>query len=590
LPVRKIETELTLGGEKAFNDAMKSANSNLKTLKSDMAAVSSEFRKNENSVQALTAKLRIQRDQYKQQQEVVRALTERLKAVEEAYGKDSAQADKLRQQLNAATVAMNKAEDALNETNDALEHQGSLFNSLSQKATAAGKTVANVADGAVKSFSNIAKAAGVLSAVGTAAVGGVAAIGAAAITTLTNYATDAGQRAKTAYDTANDLAEKAREAFLHGNEEAGMEYLRQANELIDGIDQQYLQFGMTLERLEESSTAAKDALGKILLPALQDLSEEGAALLESFSAEMEAAAGDTERQGEIIAEYVRRAVELIRDAVPEFTAIAVDLLEGLAQGVDDNLDTILNAALTIVNTLLDTITAHAGDIGSGAAELINQLADFLIDHGPDLLAAGAELVINIIAGLVEHLPELISKIAELPGELFKAFTEADVDWGSIGSNIVAGIAEGFSQMWNDFVNNVQNSFNSLVNSVSNFLGIASPSKLFRDRIGKNMAAGVGVGWENEMQTVSRDMQQSLDDAMPDPPPDPIPFPVPTPTPAAGAAAFNASVSASSGSRGDTVTNLGGVTLIINGYNVQDDESMAELLSYKLQEILDRRSA
>ena len=55
MPVRKIQTEISIGGEKAFNDAMKSSNSNLKTLRTDMAAVSSEFRKSENSIQALTA-------------------------------------------------------------------------------------------------------------------------------------------------------------------------------------------------------------------------------------------------------------------------------------------------------------------------------------------------------------------------------------------------------------------------------------------------------------------------------------------------------------------------------------------------------
>ena len=74
MAVRTIATELTLGGEKQFNDQMKAVNSNLKTLKTDMAAVSSEFRKNENSVEALRAKQKVLQDQYKQQQAVVEAL------------------------------------------------------------------------------------------------------------------------------------------------------------------------------------------------------------------------------------------------------------------------------------------------------------------------------------------------------------------------------------------------------------------------------------------------------------------------------------------------------------------------------------
>lgn len=46
MAVRTIATDFTLTGEKEFNDQMKAVNANLKNLKSDMAAVSSEFADN----------------------------------------------------------------------------------------------------------------------------------------------------------------------------------------------------------------------------------------------------------------------------------------------------------------------------------------------------------------------------------------------------------------------------------------------------------------------------------------------------------------------------------------------------------------
>ena len=38
MATRKIGAEIALGGEREFNDAMKAINSNLKTLRTDMAA------------------------------------------------------------------------------------------------------------------------------------------------------------------------------------------------------------------------------------------------------------------------------------------------------------------------------------------------------------------------------------------------------------------------------------------------------------------------------------------------------------------------------------------------------------------------
>ena len=619
MAVRTIATELTLGVEKQFNDQMKAVNSNLKTLKTDMAAVSSEFRKNENSTEALRAKQKILQDQYQQQQEVVNALTKRLEHVKEVYGEDSAQADKLKQQLNAATVAMNKAKDAADENAEAIEEQTSAFNKLRSAAATAEKVLSTVATGAGKAFSAVAKTAAGLSAAGVAAVGGMTAIGAAALETLTGFATDAATRSKDAYDKANQLADQAEQAFLQGNEAAGMEYLRQANELIDSIDADYLQLGLSLDKLNTASTGAKDALGKILLPALKDLSDEGGALLEDFSTEMNTVAGDSEAMGRVMADYLRRGITLLREQIPEFGQIAVDLLEGLGAGLQENLPRMLDDILAILDYILTTIEDHADELGGAAATIISTLLSFIIEHAPDLLdagidligaigqglldnlpqlieqipvlvtrlldalvsnapqllAGGAELILQILAGLAQALPQLLDEFFSLPGKLAEAFQNANIDWSTLGHNIVAGIWNGFVNTWNTVKGWITGAVSGLFGDVQEAEEIHSPSKKWERGIGKPMAQGVGVGFVDAMRGVSQDMQRSLDSAMP----------------GADAMRFNASVTgADSGGSGGGATNFGGVNIVINGYNVRDDDELAEILSYKLQQLLDRKEA
>ena len=54
-----------------------------------------------------------------------------------------------------------------------------------------------------------------------------------------------------------------------------------------------------------------------------------------------------------------------------------------------------------------------------------------------------------------------------------------------------------------------------------------------------------------------------------------------------ALSFNASLDTSAAS-GSGVTNLGGVSVVINGYNVRSDEELVELIAYKLQDLLSYR--
>ena len=84
------------------------------------------------------------------------------------------------------------------------------------------------------------------------------------------------------------------------------------------------------------------------------------------------------------------------------------------------------------------------------------------------------------------------------------------DWfKNIGSNIVNGIKNGISNAWNKLVNWFNGLWDNLVGGVKRFLGISSPSKLFEDEIGVNMALGVGEGWEKEFGDVRGQIEDGL---------------------------------------------------------------------------------
>lgn len=94
------------------------------------------------------------------------------------------------------------------------------------------------------------------------------------------------------------------------------------------------------------------------------------------------------------------------------------------------------------------------------------------------------------------------------------FSNAWNVFSDIGSSIVNGIKNGISNAWNSLVNWFTGLWDGLVGGVKSFLGINSPSKVFAD-IGGNMAAGIGVGWDDEFGSIQRQVDRSMAGLIPD---------------------------------------------------------------------------
>lgn len=80
---------------------------------------------------------------------------------------------------------------------------------------------------------------------------------------------------------------------------------------------------------------------------------------------------------------------------------------------------------------------------------------------------------------------------------------------SIGSDIVSGVWNGIKAAKDTFVSNVKSFFSGIVDGVKDALGIGSPSKVFRDEIGKWLPPGVVQGFEAAMPSAMKAIQKDL---------------------------------------------------------------------------------
>lgn len=402
MATRKIDTELSLTGEKEFNDQMKAVNNSLKTTRSEMAVVTAEFGKNSTKIKALTAEHKILKQTLEDQKAKEKALSDQLKAAEQAYGKNSAQAQKYRQELNQARAAVINTENALQANTKAMLTQNAA-------AKALGKTFSAVAKGALA----VTKATGKLIVGGT--VGALVAAGGAAVVAAKGFQ----QLGKFAVEAAQAKGDDGKPLYA-----------------------QYAQLGENLEGLKTASGAAKAALGSLLLPALESLSTEGTQFLNDFSAAMAETGGDTEKMGAVVGDFLAKGVQQISEKLPQYLKMGGDIITALGGGIAANLDTILASAGEILQTLTDGLISAAPGIGTAAVDVVMSLVGFLIENAPELLAAGLDLLNNVISGITNALPELIPAAVQMISQLLMALVQNAPQLVASGLELILALVQG----------------------------------------------------------------------------------------------------------------------------------------------------
>ena len=179
--------------------------------------------------------------------------------------------------------------------------------------------------------------------------------------------------------------------------------------------------------------------------------------------------------------------------IPQLVAMLPQIIETTVSTLLNNLPAILEAGMQLLMALINGLVQAIPQLIAMLPQIIASIVNTLANNLPAIINAGVQILIALITGLIQAIPQLIGAIPQIIGAVKDAF--GNVDWGSIGLNIITGIKDGLmgaaGQLWDAAKNVAKNAWDG----VKNFLGINSPSRLFRDTVGKQIAAGMVVGMQ-----------------------------------------------------------------------------------------------
>lgn len=176
----------------------------------------------------------------------------------------------------------------------------------------------------------------------------------------------------------------------------------------------------------------------------------------------------------------------------------------------------ISSALNNVTTWVSNMASKAREAGS---QFINNVVSF-IQQLPGKIKQFLDSAINNLRTWVTQMGQKGKEaVQSLINNVISAASGIASKVMSIGSDIVSGVWNGIENAASWFIDQVKGFFSGIVDGVKDALGIGSPSKVFRDEIGKWLPPGVAQGFKAAlpaaMNSMEKDLNKGIDSIEPD---------------------------------------------------------------------------
>lgn len=226
-----------------------------------------------------------------------------------------------------------------------------------------------------------------------------------------------------------------------------------------------------------------------------------------------------------------------------FTTVA-STIQGVINAVFPYIQTVITTTMNVINTIITTVLAMVqGDwngVWAGIGNIISTVWNGIKSNVSAAINAVSGVISsvmgsvtaywtgvwNTVKGLVSNawngitgavsngVNSVMNAVRGIGGRIKGAFSGAGGWLLSAGRNIIMGLVNGIKNAIGSAVSAAKNAAASVVNAAKGALGIHSPSRVFRDEVGKMIPAGLGVGVEKNEKLAVKPVQGMVSALLP----------------------------------------------------------------------------
>lgn len=156
----------------------------------------------------------------------------------------------------------------------------------------------------------------------------------------------------------------------------------------------------------------------------------------------------------------------IAEYLPKLIPTLINAIFTIADILVSNLDAIIEAGLQLILALVEGVFIALPMLLDKMPVLFTKLLESLMSNLPMILEMGTELVMMLLAGIIAAIPNLIAYFPT--GFSLILETLMNMDWETMGGDIINALLEGLKKGWDYIVEWVGSAGENFVNSFSNF--------------------------------------------------------------------------------------------------------------------------
>jgi phage-related protein len=496
-----IGPKIGIDGEKEFRDALKSMGQQLKTLGTEMKAVTSAFDVDNDSQKKLASQSDILSRQLEVQQQRITEIQKALDYARQNYAENSNEVQRWQQSLNNATADLNNTKKQLNDLEHGVDDVGDAMDDAGQKTLSLGDILkANLLSDAIMAGIK-AVASGIKSLISGAIegygeyeqlVGGVETLfGSSANTVIKNaenaYKTaglsanaymetvtsfsasllqsmgnDTEAAAKKADQALTDMSDNANKmgTDMSSIQNAYQGFAKQNYTMLDNLKLGYGGTKEEMQRLIDDANALNAAQGNYTNYSIESYADIVDAI-HTVQTEM----GITGTTALEASTTIEGSIGAMKAAYQNFVTGLGDQnadIGALTEQLIESAGTVAENVLPVIENVVESIVKAVQEQGP---EMITKFVAYATEKLPDILQLGLQLVLSLVKGLAQNTPQLVQGTLKMVDTIVKAFVDSLPDIVEVGKDIVRGLWEGIKSMasWigekvSGFVDSIKNLF------------------------------------------------------------------------------------------------------------------------------------
>ena len=444
--------KIGLEGEKEFKKALAEINQSFKVLGSEMKLATSQFDKNDKSVEALAARNKVLRKEIDEQTTKIDTLRKALQNAATSFGENDRRTQNWQIQLNNVEAALNDMNRELDENEKAIKEDGKAAEESGSK---------------FEGFGKVLKTVGVaLGAVAVAAGAAAVKLGKEVIAAYADYEQLVGGVDTLFKDSSQEIQRYAANAYKTAGLSAN-EYM----ETVTGFSASLIQsLGGDTEKAAKYADMAITDMSSIQ-NAYQGFAKQNYTMLDNLKLgyggtkqEMERLLADAEKISGI--EY---DIIAIVEAIPK-------IIDGIINAVLNAIPQIIQAGIDLLISLIQALPQIITTIVQAIPQIISGIVNALIGNIDKIIMAGVQLFVALIENLPTIIVEIVKAVPQIIAGIVKAFGSLMYKIVEIGGNIVKGLWSGITQLASWLWDKVSGWISSIWDGICDFFGIHSPSK------------------------------------------------------------------------------------------------------------------